>query len=155
MNKKILIITILFLIIDLVSKIIVDKLMALEKSIIVIKHFFRLTKVYNYGASWSILNGARILFLILAIVILVVLYFYHKRFKENSRNNFAFGLVYAGILGNFCNRLIYGYVIDFLDFNIFGYNYPIFNLADTFIVIGVILLIIAIIKKEDEYAVNS
>ena len=152
MNKKILIITILFLIIDLVSKIIVDKLMALEKSIRVIKHFFRLTKVYNYGASWSILNGERILFLILAIVILIVLYFYHKRFKENTRNNLAFGLVYAGILGNFCNRLIYGYVIDF---NIFGYNYPIFNLADTFIVMGVILLIIAIIKKEDEYAVNS
>ena len=57
-------------------------------------------------------------------------------------------MIVGGIVGNFFDRLVYGYVIDFLDFNLFGYNYPIFNLADSFIVIGIIILIISNIKKE-------
>ena len=71
-------------------------------------------------------------------------------FKNNFRNNMAFGLLMGGIIGNLIDRLFLGYVRDFLAFRIFNYNYPVFNLADTFIVVGVILLIIAIIKGEDK-----
>ena len=61
----------------------------------------------------------------------------------------SFSFLYSGILGNLIDRVFRGYVIDFLDFNIFGYDYPVFNFADICIVFGIILMIIAIIKKED------
>ena len=124
--------------------------MPLDKSIILIPHFFNLTKVYNYGASWSFLSGYNILLIIITIIMLIILYNYQKKFKENIRNTIAFSLLYGGIWGNLLNRLVYGYVIDFLDFKIFGYDFPIFNFADIWIVLGILLLFIAILKKEDE-----
>ena len=74
------------------------------------------------------------------------------RFKMNTRNSFAFALTISGILSNLTDRIFLGYVRDFLDFTIFGYDYPIFNIADIAIVVGVILLIVAIIKGEDNIA---
>ena len=76
-------------------------------------------------------------------------------FKINKRNTLAFGMILGGILGNLSDRIFFGYVIDFLNFKIINYNFPVFNLADTFIVVGVILLIIAIIKGEDKNGSKS
>ena len=70
-------------------------------------------------------------------------------FQTNRRNNIAFGLVVGGMTGNLMDRWLFGYVRDFFDFQIFHYNYPIFNIADIAIVIGIILLVIAILKGED------
>ena len=147
MRKKIIIGSIIFLLIDIISKILIDNFLELNESFIIVKSFFNFTKVYNYGASWSILTGYQILLIILAIVVLIVLSYYQKRFKNNKRNILAFACLYAGIIGNLINRILFGYVIDFLDFNIFGYNYPVFNIADVLIVLGTLLLIIAIFKK--------
>ena len=58
-------------------------------------------------------------------------------------------MLYAGIFGNFIDRLFHGYVIDFLDFKIFNYDFPIFNFADICIVVGTFLVIIAIFRGED------
>ena len=149
MKKKTLLLLIIFLLIDIITKLIVNHYLELMQSIVLIKNFFSLTKVYNYGASWSILTGQRWFLIILAIVILCGLIKYQTKFKENKRNMVTFSLIYAGIIGNLIDRVIYGYVIDFFNFNIFGYDYPIFNMADIFIVIGVLLLMYAIIKKED------
>ena len=66
----------------------------------------------------------------------------------------SYGMIIGGIVGNLLDRLIQGSVIDFLDFKIFGYDYPIFNLADSFIVVGIIILFIASIRK-DHYAKNN
>ncbi len=150
MKKRILILAIIFFVIDILLKLLIDFNMSLDKSIILIPHFFNLTKVYNYGASWSFLSGYNILLIIITIIMLIILYNYQKRFKENIRNTIAFSLLYGGIWGNLLNRLVYGYVIDFLDFKIFGYDFPIFNFADIWIVLGILLLFIAILKKEDE-----
>ena len=71
----------------------------------------------------------------------IILYVYKN--KPNSKmEKVAYSLILGGAIGNFINRCVCGYVTDFIDLRIFGYNYPIFNLADTFIVIGVILLLI-------------
>ena len=146
--KKTYIIAFLFFFIDLISKQIVTHLIKLNESIKVIKNFFYLTYTQNTGAAWSILKDQRILLLILSVIVLFIINKYMNKEKLNKLENFSYGMIIGGILGNFFDRLVYGHVIDFLDFYIFGYNYPIFNLADSFIVIGIILLIISYIRKE-------
>ncbi len=155
MNKKIVLGSLCLLIVDIVTKMLIDYNFSLMSRKDIIPNFFAITKVYNYGASWNILTGHVIILIAISILILFLLYLYHKKFLLNIRNIIAFSLLFGGILGNLLDRILYGYVIDFLDFNIFGYDYPVFNLADTFIVVGIILLIIAIYKKEDEYVSYS
>ena len=72
-----------------------------------------------------------------------------KKFKNNKRNIIAFSCIYGGLIGNLIDRIFHGYVIDFIDFYIFNYNYPIFNIADASICIGVCLLIYSIYLGED------
>ena len=79
----------------------------------------------------------------------IMIYHFIFRFKKNTRNSIAFGLVIGGMAGNLIDRVFFGYVRDFLDFYIFNYDFPVFNIADTAIVIGIILLIYAVIKGED------
>ena len=71
-------------------------------------------------------------------------------FKENKRNTLAFGLLLGGCLGNLYDRVIYGYVRDFIYFKFGTYSYPIFNIADIGIVIGTILLLYACLKGEED-----
>ena len=145
------ILTLVFFIVDLISKVIITKLFDVYESVSVINNFFNITYVKNTGAAWSILSN-EILFLImisLSIIMSVVVYIkYHKPTKKIDE--VAYSMILGGAIGNFSNRLFLGYVIDFLDFNFFGYNYPVFNFADMFIVIGAILLIISSWRKKDE-----
>lgn len=149
MKKKLIIFSVFFLLIDIIAKYLIDINFNVMETKEIINNFFSITKVYNYGASWNILNGYRIILIIITLIILTILYFYQKQFVVNNRNIIAFSLLYGGIIGNLIDRIFRGYVIDFFDFYIFGYNYPVFNIADICIVFGVFLLIIATIKKED------
>ena len=149
MKKKLIIFSVFFLLIDIIAKYLIDINFNVMETKEIIHNFFSITKVYNYGASWNILNGYRIILIIITLIILTILYFYQKQFVVNNRNIIAFSLLYSGIIGNLIDRIFRGYVIDFFDFYIFGYNYPVFNIADICIVFGVFLLIIATIKKED------
>ena len=155
MNRKILLVCAIVLFLDQISKSIISAFMSVGNSIVVIKNFFYITYINNYGAAWSILNDRNILLIILSLVSLLIIYRFMYLFKKNRRNNIAFGLVIAGITGNLIDRWLFGYVRDFLDFRIFGYDYPVFNIADTAVVVGVGLLIIAIIKGEDKVGKNS
>ncbi len=150
MNKKVGIIALIALFIDQISKIIIELLIAYNNSITIIKKFFSITIVHNYGVSWGMLSGKRIIIMILSILTMIFIYHISKSYKDNIRNNIAFGLLIGGMFGNFLDRLILGYVRDFLDFYIFKYNYPVFNIADICIVVGILLLIIATLKGEDE-----
>ena len=106
--------------------------------------------IENYGAAWSIFTNRVELLIAISLLAIFIIYRYMYNFKHNKRNNIAFGLILGGIVGNLIDRIFLGYVRDFLSFKIFSYNYPVFNFADTFIVIGVFLLIIAVIKGEDK-----
>ena len=115
---------------------------------IVIKDFFSLTLVFNDGAAWSLFSG-RTLFLIIITVVVSLLTIYQILYKSRTKFAIISGSIFVGgIIGNLIDRIETGRVIDFLDFNIFGYNFPIFNLADTFIFIGVITLSIALYLEE-------
>lgn len=149
MKKKIVLGSIIFFIIDFISKVLIDNYFELSIHNFIIKDFFSITKVYNNGASWNMFSGHQLFLITISIVVLIFLFYYNSKFKENKRNVLAFSLIYGGIVGNLFDRIFNGYVIDFLDFYIFDYDYPVFNLADTWIVIGTILIIIAIYKRED------
>lgn len=145
----IIILSIIFIIIDQVSKIIVVNNLTNNKSIEVIKSFFYLTYTNNKGAAFSILTGRRILLILVALIVIGVLIYYVRKNKiEGKVNKIALSLVIGGSIGNLIDRILRGAVVDFIDVKIFGYNFPIFNLADTFIVIGVFLLIIEMFRKE-------
>ena len=151
MTVIITILSVIFLIIDQISKLLVIKLLDINHSVEVIKNFFYLTYTHNTGAAFSILTGRRIFLIIISITILMILFYYLKKYKvEKKINKLAFSLIIGGSLGNLIDRTIRGSVIDFIDVKIFGYDFPIFNLADIFIVIGVFLLIINL-NKEDKH----
>ena len=155
MNKKMFSIAVIVLLIDQITKALVASKLVVDQSVVVIKKFFYLTYTYNYGGAWSILNDHSIMLVIISFIALVILFRFMFLFKNNLRNSIAFGLIVGGTCGNLLDRLIYGYVRDFLNFYIFKYNYPVFNIADICIVGGIILLIFAIIKGEDRHAVSS
>ena len=155
MRKKSLIVAGFILLIDQIVKYSIDKNMVLGNLKTVIPNFFYVSKVYNDGAAWSMFAGSIIVLIIIALISLVLLLAYQNKFLVNWRNMLAFGFVYGGLLGNLFDRIIHGYVIDYLKLNFGSYNFPIFNLADIAIVSGVILIIIAILKGEDRNGSSS
>lgn len=155
MNRKILLYAIFALAIDQITKVVASILLTANQSVQVIPKFFYFTLCYNEGAAWGLFSNTKIVIGIGTIVALIMIYHFIYCFKQNRRNNIAFGLLLGGLGGNLIDRLMFGHVRDFLDFYIFGYDYPVFNVADICIVIAVILLIIAIIKGEDVNENNS
>ena len=155
MNKKTYVIAIFILLFDQISKSLIEIYFKLNESFVIVKDFFNITVAHNTGGAWSILNNHSYLFIIFSVVALIVLIRFMFQFKNNLRNNIAFACTVAGIMSNLADRLFLGYVRDFLDFKILGYDYPIFNIADIAIVVGVLLLIVAILKGEDKKYGNS
>jgi signal peptidase II len=155
MNKKTYVIAIFILLFDQISKSLIEIYFKLNESFVIVKDFFNITVAHNTGGAWSILNNHSYLFIIFSVVALIVLIRFMFQFKNNLRNNIAFACTVAGIMSNLADRLFLGYVRDFLDFKILGYDYPIFNIADIAIVVGVLLLIVAIFKGEDKKDGNS
>ena len=155
MKKKIIFISSILLVIDLITKFVINSTLELYESKNIITNFFAITRIYNDGASWNIFAGQRLILILVSVIILIILIKYSQSFKQNMRNTLAFGFLYSGILGNLIERILFGYVTDYLDFTFWNYDYPVFNLADVFIICGLILLVIAIIKKEDISGINS
>ena len=155
MKKMPYIIAFFFFIIDLVSKQLITHFLKLSDSIKVINNFFYITYVQNKGAAWSILEDQRILLLIISVLALFLINKFMNKEEINKIESISYGMIIGGIIGNLFDRIIYSYVIDFLDFRIFGYHYPVFNLADSFIVIGIIMMIILTIRKEYHERNNS
>ena len=155
MSKKIYIISLIIFILDQITKSLISTYLKLNESIEKIKDFFYIRYINNKGASWGILENNRILLIGLSIIAIIMIIRYSYFFKKTKLNTYGFGLLLGGILGNLSDRLIFGYVKDFLDFIIFRYDFPVFNIADISIVIGVVLLIISILKGEDKNGSKS
>lgn len=150
MKKKYIIIILFCLLlisIDFISKYLVINLIS-NKTIIIIKNFLKFLYVKNTGAAFGIMSGNII---ILVIVTLILLFYIIKEVKNNVDNKWtllSYLLILSGAIGNLIDRVFRGYVVDFISFTLFNKEMAVFNIADSYITIGVFLLIILLFKKE-------
>ena len=136
---------------DQLTKYMIVKSLEIGDSVKVIKNLLHITSHRNEGAAWGILQGKMWLFYIVTIVVLVILVmFFKSEGYGKPLIQFGLSLLIAGSIGNFIDRLFRSEVVDFIDTYIFGYNFPIFNVADAALTIGVIVLIIVILFEGKE-----
>ena len=148
-KNKVYLTSVIVLLIDQIVKLLIKTNMNLNEEISIIPNFFSIQYLKNTGAAFSILENQTILLAITSIICISVIIYYLKK-EENltTAMYLSFGLVLGGILGNLIDRIVYQGVIDFLSFQIFNYNFPVFNIADMGITIGVLLLIIIYISRD-------
>lgn len=145
---------IVLLIVDQVTKQAIVALMDYRESIAIMP-FFNLTYVHNPGAAFSFLadqdGWQRWFFTIIAsLVSALLLYWMAKTPKQDNLIAIAFALILSGAVGNLIDRLMFGYVIDFLDFYVGNKHWPAFNIADSAIFIGAGLMIIDTLKGDNK-----
>lgn len=133
------IISILVAILDQIIKFIIDKKVLFIE---VIPKLFNIHKVYNYGVAFSFLENKRYLILLFSLILIYFLFNLRKDLPKTKKYDILFGVILGGILGNLIDRVFRGYVIDYLETFIFGISFPIFNLADICITLGIILMVL-------------
>ncbi|MEB8067734.1 signal peptidase II [Mammaliicoccus fleurettii] len=142
---------VLLIVFDQLTKFIIVKSLEVGESVKVISKVIYITSHRNQGAAWGILQGKMWLFYIVTVVVLVILFMFFKNEGYGQPvMQLGLSLLIAGSIGNFIDRLFRGEVVDFIDTYIFGYNFPIFNVADAALTIGVIVLIIVILFEGKE-----
>ncbi|MEK3731107.1 MULTISPECIES: signal peptidase II [Paenibacillus] len=138
------VIALIAFIIDQGTKFLIASRLEIGDKIPVIGDFFLITSHRNKGAAFGILQNQLWFFIIVTIAVVVGLVWYLQKVRKEERKLLptALALVLGGALGNFIDRLLMGEVVDFLQFNFGSYTFPIFNVADSCIVIGVGLIIL-------------
>ncbi len=127
------------LLLDFVTKFIVQKNSWLTRG-----HWVDINQVHNSGSLFGLfssLSAVNLVFIILSFIVLGILFFY---FTQNNFLKIPFAIISGGILGNLLDRLIHSWVFDFIDFHF----WPVFNIADSAILIGIVLAIILLIRNE-------
>jgi signal peptidase II len=144
-------------ILDQLSKQLIERTLIFGDSIAVIEGFFYLTRVHNRGAAFGLLanlpESIRLTFFVgvTLIAIAVIISFFRKLAPGDRLAASSLGLILGGALGNLCDRARLGEVVDFLHFKLWqGYSWPDFNLADSFIVVGVGMLILELVAIEGD-----
>ena len=132
---------------DQISKYLVAANLA-GRNIEIIHNFFYITYAENTGMAWSLLSGQQALFSLAAAAAIGVMIWYMIYKDPGKWTRVALAFMIAGAAGNLIDRLLLGHVRDFLHFYIFSYDFPIFNIADSALNIGVILLIIGSFLEE-------
>ena len=150
---KIILITSVCVFFDQIIKYLIVSNFTLYKKNPIIEGFFNITYVQNRGAAWGILNNNIILLVVITVLALgLICSFIFKESNIKKLDKVLYGMLLGGIIGNFIDRIFRGYVIDFLDFIIFGYDFPVFNIADMLIVISVGIMIITYWRSRNENA---
>lgn len=137
------------LILDQFIKFLVTYNMKVGSIVTIIPSFFEIYYLQNRGAAFSSFQGMRYILILISLVIFFGLVTHIKKNNITKKVEIiSLGLIMGGLVGNLIDRLLYGYVIDYLAFTFFGYSFAVFNLADSFIVVGVVLLAIDIIRSD-------
>jgi signal peptidase II len=129
------------ILIDRTTKIFFSDLLAYGESLPVIRNILHMTLVHNTGIAFGFFKDQGIVFIVIpaiAIFLLVFNIYYYRQNNEALRRIYivAFSLILGGAIGNLIDRVVYGYVIDFIDFRV----WPVFNIADSAITIGAIII---------------
>ncbi len=141
MNLRKVIVIIITLLIDQIAKHIAQ---IVDLNVVLIDNIIQLKYAQNEGAAFSILSGHSIVLIFITLAVCVIIYKLMYSYKETMMTDLAFGLLYGGIFGNLIDRIIFLYVRDFISIK----SFPIFNIADSAIVVGITLLLIITIKGE-------
>lgn len=138
------IVIIIVVLLDQVSKVLALKYLKLVGSIPIIKNIFHFTYVENRGAAFGILQNQKLFFIIFALLVLSFIWFYTYNNRLNNIMIYGSSLVAGGIIGNLIDRIRLGFVVDYIHV----VNFPVFNIADSAVVIGIILVGIFILKHD-------
>jgi signal peptidase II len=146
------IITAIIMVLDQATKLYVDANFRLHETVPVVRGFFHLTYVRNKGAAFGILadNAVRIPFFItVSIIAMIGILWYVRRIRDDQKLTlFSLSLIFSGAFGNLVDRIRLGEVIDFLDVFWQRHHWPAFNVADSAITVGVVLLFIDMWREE-------
>ena len=143
------VIAVVMIVIDQWTKYLVIENMTIGESIPIIDNIFYLTSHRNPGAAWGILQGQMWFFYMITLIVVGIIIYYIEHYaKTNRLLGISLGLVLGGAIGNLIDRVRFQEVVDFVDVYIFSYDYPIFNVADSSLVIGVILIGIITLFEE-------
>lgn len=124
--------------VDQLSKYLISVMLENNQEIVLIKPFLKLVKIKNSGAAFGILDGEIFVFLVAAVLFLFFsIYLYKNVLVNNMLSKLAVGFAAGGTIGNVIDRILYGYVVDFIELPF----WPVFNFADIFITAGIIILI--------------
>ena len=143
-------------VIDQFTKHLAVKYLKGTSGMILISDVLEFQYVENRGMAFGLLQGRQIMFLILCVAFCAGILYLYARIPKNGYYaplSIIGGILFSGALGNFIDRAFYGYVTDFIYFSLI--DFPVFNIADISIVIGVVLLIISILKGEDKNGSKS
>ncbi len=147
------IISILIVILDQVTKHLAIEHLKTSAPYIVLDNFFQFHYVENYGAAFGILEGKKVFFIIMTLAVVVgISFFLIKHYHEiNVFLRIGISFLLGGAIGNFIDRVRFGYVVDFISFRLVGrYDFPVFNIADIAIVIGTGLILILVLFDKYE-----
>ena len=139
---------------DQVTKFIIKANLSLYESVPVLGDFFQIIHVQNRGAIWGIFSDKsdwlvqKIITGFSIVALGIVIYFFLKLKDECRLELLSLAFISGGAVGNIIDRLVQGFVVDFLDFQIIGYHWPTFNIADSFITVGVFLMVISVWKGD-------
>jgi signal peptidase II len=153
-NRRIALIALAVLVVDQVTKQLVQRCLSVGEDKVIIDGFFRFVYWGNTGAAWSLFRGRNALLALVAVVALVVLFLSRHHFDAHTLlGQVAFGLIFGGILGNLVDRLTVRHVIDFLYFYLRQrgggeIGFPAFNVADSSICTGVGLIFLVTWRTE-------
>lgn len=145
--KKLYLISLGVFLVDRATKFAVVRVMELGQTIPVIPGVFQLRYILNPGAAFGILQGQRYFFILTTLAVVVLILIYARQVRDNNLLQVSFGLQLGGAAGNLIDRISTGEVVDFFDVHI----WPVFNIADSALVIGVILFALDVVlewKKE-------
>lgn len=149
MNKKFLHIALVLLLLDQATKYLVRSRLLLGQTIEVLP-FFQITYITNTGVAFGLFQGANVFFIFFSIIILVIFFlWYRKNYQQLTKlQQLCIFTIGSGAIGNLLDRIVQGRVIDFLELHLSNYYWPAFNVADSCITVGGVVLFLSFLRKD-------